>query len=160
MQDDNSTSTKAGDRAADIRHTATMTQISPKQANAWLEQYFAEWVRAPGLEITAINPESCTMIMQMSPAILRHGGIVSGQALAMLADTAMVFACAGHAGDFMPVATSNLETRFLRPASGENIRCDATVVRAGRSVIFAEASMTDEPSGKLVARASATFIKT
>ena len=148
-----------GDRPSALRHSSGMSTITTKMANGWLTDYFADWVRAPGLEITEIGPARCIMMMQMSPAILRHGGIVSGQALAMLADTAMVFACAGHAGSFVPVATTNLETRFLRPASGAQIRCEATVVRAGRSVIFAEAAMTDEPVGKLAARASATFMK-
>jgi acyl-coenzyme A thioesterase PaaI-like protein len=47
--------------------------------------------------------------------------------------------------------------QFLRPASGERVECTATIVRAGKSLIFARAVLTAEPSGKEVATATATF---
>jgi acyl-coenzyme A thioesterase PaaI-like protein len=85
------------------------------------------------------------------------GGIVCGQALATLADTAMVFACAGRLGRFEPVATTNLETRFLSAARGDAVRCTARVIKAGRAMIFAEALLIRLPDAATVAAASATF---
>ncbi|MEC3861133.1 PaaI family thioesterase [Mesobacterium sp. TK19101] len=128
-------------------------------AEGWLRDYFADWVRALDLTIEEIGPEGVVMSMPISDAIRRSGGIASGQALAALADTAMVFACAGHFGAFVPVATTTLDTRFLRPASGARLRCEATVIRAGKAIVFAEARLLDLPSGKAVAQASATFFK-
>ncbi|EBA09081.1 Phenylacetic acid degradation-related protein [Sagittula stellata E-37] len=91
--------------------------------------------------------------------IARVGGIVCGQALSTLAETAMVFACAGHLGEFVPVATTNLETRLLSAARGDAIRCTARVVKGGRALLFAEAVLVSLPDEKEVARASATFFK-
>ncbi|WP_425100944.1 PaaI family thioesterase [Tropicibacter sp. S64] len=126
-------------------------------AQALLEENFADWVQALQPRITAIGPGGATLEIPITPAIARVGGIVCGQALATLADTSMVFACAGHFGDFKLVATTNLETRFLSAARGEAVRCEARVIRAGRALIFAEARLTAQPDGKAVAAASATF---
>lgn len=128
-------------------------------ANAALDQYFAEWVRALGPEVTEISAEAAVLEIPITEAITRVGGIVSGQALSALADTAMVFACAGHLGSFVPVATTNLETRFLRPGSGDKVRCTARVIRAGKALIFTEATLVALPDDKPIAQASATFFK-
>ena len=122
-----------------------------------LEQAFAPWVRALDLTITDIGPEGATLTMPISEDLARIGGIISGQALAAMADTAMVFAAMGHLGEPKPVATTNLDTVFLRPGTGDSIRCDAEIVRAGKALIFTRATMTALPSDKPVATATATF---
>jgi uncharacterized protein (TIGR00369 family) len=95
--------------------------------------------------------------MPITDDLARLGGIISGQALAALADTAMVFACFGQMGAFKPVATTNLDTQFLRPGTGDLIRCDAEIVRAGKALISTRATMVALPSDKAVATATATF---
>jgi uncharacterized protein (TIGR00369 family) len=95
--------------------------------------------------------------MPITPALARVGGIVSGQALSALADTAMVIASAGHFGKFVPVATTNLDIQFLRPGTGDRVVCAAEVVRAGRALVFARATLMAEPAGKPIATATATF---
>ncbi|MEZ5714035.1 MAG: PaaI family thioesterase [Paracoccaceae bacterium] len=131
--------------------------LTPTEAQRFLEDNFADWVRALDLTVTAIGPEGATLTMPITPALARVGGILSGQALAAMADTAMVFACAGHLGAFEPVATTNLDTQFLRPGTGDSVRCAAEVVRAGKALIFARATLVAEPSGKACATANATF---
>ncbi|UYV36125.1 PaaI family thioesterase [Rhodobacteraceae bacterium D3-12] len=131
--------------------------LTPETAQSFLTENFADWVRALDLTITAIGAEGAVLHMPITPALARVGGILSGQALAAMADTAMVFACAGHMGEFRPIATTNLDTQFLRPGIGDAVRCEATVVRAGKALIFARATMIAEPSNKPVATANATF---
>ncbi|SPF81904.1 PaaI family thioesterase [Pseudoprimorskyibacter insulae] len=133
--------------------------IDIKAANAALEDNFASWVKALRPKVTEIGPDAAVLEIPITEDIARVGGIVSGQALSALADTAMVFACAGHLGEFTPVATTNLETRFLRPGTGDTIRCTARVIRGGKALIFAEATLTALPADKPVAQASATFFK-
>ena len=131
--------------------------MDPEIANGWLTEYFADWVRALEPRVERMACIGAVLTIPVTPAVARVGGIVSGQALATLADTAMVIACAGHFREFRPVATTNLDLQFLRPASGERVECTATIVRAGKSLIFARAVLTAEPSGKEVATATATF---
>lgn len=133
--------------------------LDPATANALLEDNFAPWVQALQPKVSDITPLGAVLEIPVTPEIARVGGIVCGQALSTLADTAMVFACAGHIGEFVPVATTNLETRFLSAARGDAIRCTAKVVKGGRALIFAEAVLVSLPGEKEVARASATFFK-
>ena len=119
--------------------------MTPDTAQTLLDQAFAPWVRALQPSITEISTERVVMTIPVTSDILRVGGIVSGQALAALADTAMVFV--------------TLDTQFLRPASGDSIRAEAEVTRAGRAMIFARCTLISEPSGKPVALATATFAR-
>lgn len=131
--------------------------LTTTRAQSFLEDNFADWVQALDLTIAQIGPQGATLRMPITPKLARVGGILSGQALAAMADTSMVFACAGHMGEFRPVATTNLDTVFLRPGTGATVRCEADIVRAGKALIFARATMIAEPSEKPVATATATF---
>lgn len=123
----------------------------------FLDQNFAPWVLALGPKVSEAGPDGVTLDIPITPDIARIGGIVSGQAVATMADTAMVLACGAHRGEMIPVATVTLDTQFLRPAAGETLRAQAQVVRAGRALIFARCTLTTLPGGKSVAVATATF---
>ncbi|WP_371036884.1 MULTISPECIES: PaaI family thioesterase [unclassified Rhodosalinus] len=131
--------------------------LSVTEAEEILAENFAPWVRALAPVVEETAPDGIRMRMPVTPEIARVGGIVSGQALAALADTAMVLAACAQAGRFVPVATTNLDLQFLRPGGGEAILCDAEIVRAGRALVFARATLTAMPAGKAVAVATATF---
>ncbi|KPP81439.1 MAG: hypothetical protein HLUCCO07_16390 [Rhodobacteraceae bacterium HLUCCO07] len=131
--------------------------VTTDAAQALLKEGFAPWVQALDLSITEIGASGATLAMPVAEHLERMGGIVCGQSLAAMADTAMVFACMGHMNRFHPVATTTLDTQFLRPATGDAIRCEAEVVRAGKALIFTRATLIAEPSEKPVATATATF---
>ena len=132
-------------------------QMTPQDAQAFLDENFAPWVRALDLTFTDLGQGTATATMPITDQTTRMGDILSGQALAAMADTIMVFACFAHYGEVKPVATTNLDTVFLRPGVGTHIRCEAEVVRAGKALLFTKATMFAEPSGKAVATATATF---
>lgn len=131
--------------------------MTPETAQTILTENFAEWVRALDLTVTAIDADHALIRMPLGAHLARVGGIVSGQALAALADTTMVLAAIAHTGAFKPFATTDLHTQFLRPGVGSAILCRAEIVRAGKALVFARADMTEEDSGKIVATATATF---
>lgn len=133
--------------------------MTPETAQTLLENNFAPWILAMQPKITELDSTRVTMTIPITPDINRVGGIVCGQALASLADTAMVFACFGHIGKVEPVGTVTLDTQFLRPASGDSITATAEVTRAGRSMIFTRCTLTALPAGKTVAMATATFAR-
>ncbi|QUJ77083.1 PaaI family thioesterase [Sulfitobacter albidus] len=128
-------------------------------AQDFLDRNFAPWVLALSPTVTEIGPARTVLRIPVTPAINRTGGIVSGQALAALADTAMVMACGGHFGEMVPVGTVTLDTQFLRPGSGDALRAEAEVTRAGRSMVFTRCTIVAEPSDKAVALATATFAR-
>ncbi|MEM8579513.1 MAG: PaaI family thioesterase [Pseudomonadota bacterium] len=129
-------------------------------AAAFLNTAFAPWVLALGPEVTGFGVEGAALTIPITPDIARAGGIVSGQTMATLADTAMVLACVGHLGKIEPISTVTLDTQFLRPGAGDTLIAEAEVTRAGRAMIFARCSLRTEPSDKTVALATATFART
>ena len=131
--------------------------IAIETAQEFLKDNFAQWILDMGITVTDMPDHGATMEIPITPHVERVGGIVCGQALSSLADTAMVFACFSAMDGFKPVATTNLETRFLSGAKGERITCVARVIKQGRSLICCEATLTAMPSARAVASASATF---
>ncbi|TMV14859.1 PaaI family thioesterase [Arenibacterium halophilum] len=134
--------------------------MTPAQLQDILDQNFAEWVRALDMRVISANPDLTVVDMQNGPALRRVGGIVSGQALAALADTAMVLAAIANAGEMRLFATTDLHTQFLRPGVAPVIRCNARIIRAGKALVFVRADMTDGEDGKPVATAMASFYAT
>lgn len=70
--------------------------MTPQTAQAFLDKNFAPWVLALQPTVTEISAEQTVLTIPITDALNRTGGIVSGQALTALADTAMVLACGGH----------------------------------------------------------------
>ncbi len=128
-------------------------------AQAFLDANFAPWVMALQPKVTAITKDSVFLDIPITPDIARVGGIVSGQTLAALADTAMVVACRAKQDAESPLATVTLDTQFLRPATGDTITADAQITRMGRSMVFATCRLTAQPGDKPVAFATATIAK-
>ena len=81
-------------------------------------------------------------------------GAVQGGILAAFFDDTMgpaVFSIANGRG----FTTVSMNVTFLRAAKpGEPVACEATVVRHGRTQAYAEATLTRESDGELLARAS------
>ena len=133
--------------------------MRPDDATRILQENFAPWVLALQPEVSGLGDGRAVLTMPLGDHIARVGGIASGQALATLADTSMVIACCTAMGGFEPIATTNLDVQFLRPATGEAVRAEAEVVRSGKALIFTRAVLRAEPSGKEVATATATFYR-
>ena len=133
--------------------------MTPADAQTFLDQNFAPWVRALDITVTEVTQDRTTLRIPITEDLNRTGGIISGQALTALADTAMVLACGGHFGEMVPVGTVTLDTQFLRPGTGDAIRAEAEVTRAGRSMVFTRCTLIAEPSEKPVALATATFAR-
>lgn len=133
--------------------------VTNAEAQAFLDDNFAPWVLALAPRVTRIDASGAVLEIPITGDIQRTGGIVSGQTLSALADTAMVIGCGGAAGALIPVGTVTLDTQFLRPAQGETIEAVAEITRAGRSMIFARCTLIAHPGCKPVATASATFAR-
>ncbi len=133
--------------------------MTPAEAQAFLDENFAPWVLALRPTVTGVSGEGADLSIPITPDIARVGGIVSGQTLAALADTAMVIGACSSIGAFVPLATATLDTQFLRPATGDTIIAQAETIRAGKSMVFMRCSLVAQPSGKPVAHATATLMR-
>jgi uncharacterized protein (TIGR00369 family) len=135
-----------------------MSAISVEEAEQLLHRHFAPWVLALHLQVRATTEASATLVMPCDAKLLRPGGIVSGQALMALADTAMVIALCSALGAFRPVFTVDMTTTFLRPATQTAIVAEATVLRLGRTMGFGQVRLlTDTQERQLVANVVGSY---
>jgi uncharacterized protein (TIGR00369 family) len=82
-----------------------------------------------------------------------HGGVI-----ATLLDTAATFALIGATG--ADWGTVDLRVDFVRPAPAGQLLADATAVQVGRRLGRASAELTDPATGRLLASAVGTFVRT
>ncbi len=121
------------------------------------EKNFAPWVQELDLTVTDASAEDVTLIMRPGEQLNREGGFVSGQALMAAADSAMVLAIWSACGEAVPGATVDMNTSFLKPATNVELTVTASIIRRGRSMVFARAEITSSRDDKLVVTATGTY---
>jgi uncharacterized protein (TIGR00369 family) len=106
-----------------------------------------------GLRLEEERPGFARISMKTGPNTLGGvGGSVHGGILAALVDIAMLQAQSTlFEPHDQPAGTADLNITYLRPALGERIYAEATVLKKGRSLIVTEISILDE-EGTLCAR--------
>jgi uncharacterized protein (TIGR00369 family) len=132
-------------------------------AQQLLAEVFASWVQDLQLSIEAIHPPGteggagAVLRMKFSERLCREGGVICGQALMSLADTAMVFAVAAASGRYRPMTTVDQTSHFLKPASNADVLADARIVRIGRTMAFGQVMLTPAFDTKPVAMVSSAY---
>ncbi|THD70791.1 MAG: PaaI family thioesterase [Bradyrhizobium sp.] len=138
------------------------------EARRVLGDVFAPWVQELGLSISGIEcfppPDAAPdwqpgaiLRMAFSERLCRHGGIVCGQALMALADTAMVIAILAANRGYRPMTTVDQTTHFMRAATSSDVLADARVVRLGRTMSFGRVTLSSASDNKPVAIVSSAF---
>ena len=103
------------------------------------------------------GPGSALLRLPLTPALVREGGVLCGQAMMAAAETAMVLALISHFGAFRPCTTVQMNTSFLKPLSGQDAIIEARLLRAGKALAFGEIDIRGADDGKSVCRASTTY---
>jgi uncharacterized protein (TIGR00369 family) len=139
-----------------------------EDARRVLRDVFAPWVADLGLSIDSIDQvpppgapndwqSGAILRMAFSERLCRPGGIVCGQALMALADTAMVIAILAAVRGFRPMTTVDQTPHFIRPATAADVLADARVVRLGRTMSFGRVTLSSAGDNKPVAMVSSAF---
>jgi uncharacterized protein (TIGR00369 family) len=139
-----------------------------EEARRVLVNVFAPWVQELGLSIESVEtdpPPNATadwqpgalLRMAFSERLCRHGGVICGQALMALADTAMVIAIQAAIRGFRPMTTVDQTTHFMRAAGSCDVLADARVVRLGRTMSFGRVTLLNAADNKPVAMVSSAF---
>jgi uncharacterized protein (TIGR00369 family) len=137
-------------------------------ASGILNTMFAPWVLDLGLRIESVETDpppghaadwkpGVVMRMVFSERLCREGGIVCGQAMMALADTAMALAIGAAAKEFRPIATVDQTTHFLKAVAASDVLADARVVRLGRTMSFGRVDLSSANDHKPVAMVSSAF---
>lgn len=115
-------------------------------AGRLITDVLAPWMQDLGLLVEAVESgrppgapadwqPGAILRLPFTKKICADGGVVCGQALTALADTAMVVACSAAWNGYRPMTTIDQTTHFLRPVTFDII-ADARVVRIGRTTSF------------------------
>ena len=126
-------------------------------ATALLKTVFAQWVQDLDLSIESVDAEHAVLRMRFSEKLCRDNGVVCGQALMSLADTAMVFAISSAAGEYFPMTTVDQTIHFLRPAMRADLLADARIIRLGRTMAFGSVSIRTIDDERPVALAQTAY---
>lgn len=134
-----------------------MTPFDKAAATDLLQTVFAAWVRDLDLSIESIDANGATLRMRFSDRLCRDNGVVCGQALMSLADTAMVFAVSAAAGGYLPMTTVDQTIHFLKPALRTDLLAEAHVARLGRTMAFGSVTIRPDNDPKPVALAQTAY---
>lgn len=126
-------------------------------AEAMLTGVFAPWVQDLGLSIESLDKEGAILRMRFSERLCRDNGVICGQALMSLADTAMVFAVSSAGGAYRPMTTVDQTMHFLRPAANADVLADAKVIRLGRTMAFGSVTLAAVGDARPVAMAQLAY---
>ncbi|GGI23080.1 PaaI family thioesterase [Bradyrhizobium guangdongense] len=143
------------------------TEFGIAEARRVLGEVFAPWIQDLNLSIERIEytppPEAqdwqpgALLRMPFSERLCRNGGVVCGQALMALADTAMVIANLAANSGYRPMTTVDQTTHFMRAVSSSDVLADARVVRLGRTMSFGRVTLLSAADNKQVAMVSSAF---
>ena len=108
-----------------------------------------------GFQLDALDDGRSQVRLKFQPHLGNSRGEVHGGTVAAIVDAAMSQAVRSLVDKALGVATMTMNLTYLAPARGE-IVCKGTVIKRGRSVMFAEAEVFGE-DGELACRASASY---
>lgn len=132
-------------------------------ARTLLRDVFASWVQDLQLSVERIDSPTdsggagATLRMAFSDRLCRDGGVICGQALMALADTAMVFAVSAASGRYRPMTTVDQTTHFLKPAANADVLAEARIVRIGKTMAFGQVILCSAADHKPVAMVSSAY---
>ena len=134
-----------------------MNAFDRDAAERLLRDVFAPWVRDLDLSVERVGPDGAVLRMRFSERLCRDNGVVCGQALMSLADTAMVFAVAAAAGGYGPMTTVDQTVHFLRPIAKADALAEARVLRLGRTMAFGQVTIAAEGDPRPAATAQTAY---
>lgn len=95
--------------------------------------------------------------MQVRDDMKNGEGWLQGGMYTALGDEAIALAIYTLLNDEETIATVACTTHFIRGIKTGTIYADGEVIRRGRQMIYAEATLTDAESGALLSRCTASF---
>ena len=112
-----------------------------------------------GIEPTGGGEGRIDSTLTLQPRHFQHTGQVHAGVMATMADHSMGAAAQTLAAEGFVVITAELSVRLLRAARGEQLTCEARVVKPGRQISFTEADVWCLQGGQRVhvLRAAATM---
>ena len=143
----------------DNKPEASADEFDVSAAAELLADVTAPWVRDLGLEVTNIGRVQSHFFLPFSDQLTRDAGMICGQAIVAAADTAMIAAVTAAIGEYAPITTVDIASRFLRPLGVKGGNITVEILKAGRRLVVGRISITDRATGKLAAELNSTYAR-
>src|SRR5436190_3281996 len=109
--------------------------------------YRANFIRDLDIHLDKVAEGLCETSLLVQERMRQQHGFVHGGVIATLADHSAGGAARSVSGD-KDVLTVEFKINYLRPAKGDRLCCTASVLRAGKTAIVAEALVYANNAGK------------
>ena len=116
------------------------------------------FTRRFGFTVASLGAGTCTLEVPFQAEFERPGGIVAGQVFMAAADVAVWLAIMTRLGTRDSSVTLDLKTAFLRAVRRESFRCEASVLKLGRQVIYGVATCVTA-GGELATHHTVTYAR-
>lgn len=142
-------------------HEAAAARVFNPQ---YRERLFASIDTAPfvhhmGMRITDLAWGRATFEMAAAGFRLQPFGVVHGGNIATLIDTATFWACfLAMDSDQDGLTTVDLKLNYLAPARAETLHCTGTLIKAGKTISYAEAEVLTADN-RLIAHGTSTLMR-
>ncbi|MGB0505506.1 MAG: PaaI family thioesterase [Pikeienuella sp.] len=135
--------------------------LTEKQVAQLLEEVFAPWIQDLRIAITSIAEDGCTYSFPGDDRLTRGGGkgggVVCGQAVSAVADTASVLTLSTLNGRFRACTTVDLTAHFMRPLPEGEVEAQVTALSNGRRMAVTRTEFRATGSPKLAATVTCAF---
>jgi uncharacterized protein (TIGR00369 family) len=119
----------------------------------------APFVRHMGMRITDLAWGRATFEMEAAEFRLQPFGVAHGGNIATLIDSATFWACyLSMDSDEDGLASVDLKLNYLAPVRVEAMRCEGRLIKAGKTLSYAEAEVR-AGDGRLVAHGTSTLMR-
>ncbi len=139
-----------------------MPEFGTEEARDLVAETFAPWVEEMGLELLEAGPGGARLRLPANARLQLRGGpgrgVLCGQALAAVADTACVLALAAANGRFRNCTTTDLSVKFIRPVPPGDAEVTVDLESNGRRLAVCRVTVRAAGEAKAAAIATAGFM--
>ena len=127
------------------------------EIEALYAEVFAPWVQDLKIRAEALTEKGVRFVLPENPSLSREGGIVCGQAIAAVADTAGVLTLAAKNGRYRQMTTVDMASNFMRPLMNGTVHADVSVLSNGRRMATVRVDFYQDNPAKLGATATCVY---
>lgn len=113
-----------------------------------------------GAELTHVEHGKVIVECRHRDELTQQQGLLHGGVVASLADVACGYAALTTIPEEKDVLTVEFKLNLIRPASSSKVIATGQVIRTGKTLVIAEAVVTDESGANTLAKMLATLIAT
>jgi uncharacterized protein (TIGR00369 family) len=122
---------------------------------SFIKQPFDEFL---GFEYERVKDGLVRLHLSIKPLYINSAGVVHGGVISTLADVAMSNLLEPDENGVQPAVTIDLHMTFLKGAKGNRMVAEASIVKTGRTMMYAECHIFNDEK-ELVAKAVGTFYR-